>query len=348
MTRVDFETLHTATRGCEVILLVATHGEAALLRQAISDPLSLVLATKDVVVGRLVPLSSVPSTPGGPVGTAPKAEAAGGRRVVLAVSGCDKVNAAHLLTCLLQTMDPGPRLVLQTGIAGALPGARVTLSASTAVTAPAAEGERPDPAAAGASAIATAGVGDVVIATQEAYSDSGSSSPSGWLSARELGWTVAPVDGRESGGVFPIDPRLVGATLRLLSTAAEKGRESPGSAMGAEVPHIIAGPCVTASKVTGLDSEAREVADRWGAMAESMEGAAAAHICALYGVPFLEVRGISNLVGDRDRGSWEVESAVNVASWAARVVVDALDELPLPRAAAVAEARRGTAATRDC
>ncbi len=65
---------------------------------------------------------------------------------------------------------------------------------------------------------------------------------------------------------------------------------------------------MTSSLVTGLASEARELAERWEAMAESMEGAAAAHICALYGMPFLEVRGISNLVGDRDRAAWEVQT----------------------------------------
>ena len=57
---------------------------------------------------------------------------------------------------------------------------------------------------------------------------------------------------------------------------------------------MAAGPCVTSSRVTGTDEEAAILAERWHAVAESMEGAAAAHVCALYGAPFLEVRGISN------------------------------------------------------
>ena len=93
---------------------------------------------------------------------------------------------------------------------------------------------------------------------------------------------------------------------------------------------MLAGPCITASQVTGTAAEADELAERWEALAESMEGAAAAHICALYGVPFLEVRGISNLVGDRDREHWQVRRGVAAASWAARAVIDALDVLPLP------------------
>ena len=97
---------------------------------------------------------------------------------------------------------------------------------------------------------------------------------------------------------------------------------------------MFAGPCITASQVTGIDAEdAQELADRWEALAESMEGAAAAHVCALYDVPFLEVRGISNLVGDRDRERWQVRRAVAAASWAARAIVDGLDALPLPKQA---------------
>ncbi len=219
--------------------------------------------------------------------------------MALAISGCDKANTAHLLTCLLQAMDPRPRLVLQTGIAGALPGP---------------DGE------------IRAAVGDVVVATQEAYSDTGSSSPDGWLSARDLGLPVATVGGVESGGVFPVAERLVEGALQLLSAAEETA--------AAERPRVHAGPCITASEVTGLSTRAVELAGRWGALAESMEGAAAAHVCALYHTPFLEVRGISNLVADRARGTWEVERAVEVASWAVLVLVEALDRLPLTSAEA--------------
>jgi futalosine hydrolase len=60
-----------------------------------------------------------------------------------------------------------------------------------------------------------------------------------------------------------------------------------------------------------------------------MEGAAAAHICALYEVPFLEIRGISNMVVDRDRASWKVEEAVAAAGEAALVLCRMFHSLPL-------------------
>ena len=40
-----------------------------------------------------------------------------------------------------------------------------------------------------------------------------------------------------------------------------------------------------------------------------MEGAAAAHLCRLYGVPFLELRGISNQVEDRQVEQWNLPLA---------------------------------------
>ena len=49
--------------------------------------------------------------------------------------------------------------------------------------------------------------------------------------------------------------------------------------------------------------------ERWGAVCENMEGAAAAHVSLLYGVPFAEARGISNIVEDRDRSRWDINTA---------------------------------------
>jgi len=229
-------------------------------------------------------------------------------KVALGVSGCDKVNVAALLAALLQAMAPAPRLVLQFGIAGAFPA--------------------PDGGAAGGAAAeggASARVGDLVVATQEAYSDTGSSSPTGWLSAADLGLPIAEIDGAESGGVFAIDSDLVEWALGSLQGvwAGEAAAEVASIGDQSNTPRVLSGPCVTSSTVTGRDDEARRIVERWGAVAESMEGAAAAHVCGLYGVPFLEVRAVSNLVGDRNRETWEVEGAVALTGKAVAALVDA-------------------------
>jgi futalosine hydrolase len=61
--------------------------------------------------------------------------------------------------------------------------------------------------------------------------------------------------------------------------------------------------------VTGTLRRARELRRRFGALCENMEGAAAAQVCARYGVPLLEVRGISNMVSDREPASWRKREA---------------------------------------
>ena len=80
---------------------------------------------------------------------------------------------------------------------------------------------------------------------------------------------------------------------------------------------VASGPCVTLSQVTGVAEESAALQRRWQALAESMEGAAAAHVCALYQVPFIEVRAVSNLVGDRERGRWDLQGASERAAQAA-------------------------------
>jgi futalosine hydrolase len=60
------------------------------------------------------------------------------------------------------------------------------------------------------------------------------------------------------------------------------------------------------------------MARRTGGICENMEGAAVAQVCALHGVPFLEVRGISNHTGDRDLSRWDVRKGAEIAQWAIR------------------------------
>jgi futalosine hydrolase len=218
----------------------------------------------------------------GPTPTAPAV------RCVVVVSGYDKANVAHALTCLLQLHRP--RLVLQFGIAGAFGGQGLRLR-------------------------------DLVVATKEIYGDTGSSSPAGWLSTEAFGLPLAQVGGAAYWNEFPLDETLVGRASLLLSE----------NDWGEDAPVVASGPALTLSQVTGRREPAAELQSRWQALSESMEGAAAAHVCALYSVPFLEVRAISNLVGDRDRAEWDLPGAAARAAEAARVLAADLEVLLPPR-----------------
>ena len=136
-------------------------------------------------------------------------------------------------------------------------------------------------------------VGAAAVATEEIYGDLGADSPDGWLSLERLGFPAVsgppPLYNR-----FPMDMRL-----------ARRAAKASGAALA---------PFVTVSTCAGTEKRASELYDRFGASVENMEGAAAAHVCALYGLPLLEVRGISNIVENRDRSRWRLPEAVSAAA----------------------------------
>jgi futalosine hydrolase len=141
-------------------------------------------------------------------------------------------------------------------------------------------------------------VGSVVLADTEIYGDMGVLTTAGWQPMELIGIPlVAARDGQPARfNYFPLDASLV-------ARAAEIG--------GAQIART--GAFLTLSIVTGVQALGDELYERFGALCESMEGAAAAHVCALHDVQFLEVRGISNLVEDRDRGKWRIHDAAEAA-----------------------------------
>jgi futalosine hydrolase len=141
-------------------------------------------------------------------------------------------------------------------------------------------------------------VGSVVLADTEIYGDMGVLTTAGWQPMEAIGIPlVAARDGQPARfNYFPLDAKLVARAEEVA---------------GADLART--GPFLTLSIVTGVRALGDELYERFGALCESMEGAAAAQICALHDVPFLEVRGISNLVEDRDREKWRLREAAEAA-----------------------------------
>ncbi|MFZ6017435.1 MAG: futalosine hydrolase [Nitrospirota bacterium] len=75
------------------------------------------------------------------------------------------------------------------------------------------------------------------------------------------------------------------------------------------ITRMKSGPFVTVSTCTGTIKRALELEKRFNAICENMEGVAVAHICTLYGIPMVEIRGISNIVEDRDTSKWDLKLA---------------------------------------
>jgi len=66
---------------------------------------------------------------------------------------------------------------------------------------------------------------------------------------------------------------------------------------------------ITVARVTSTDATAQRLRER-GAEIESMEGFAVLRAAQLAGVPALELRGISNIVGDRSTSQWDFDAGM--------------------------------------
>jgi len=130
-------------------------------------------------------------------------------------------------------------------------------------------------------------VGALVLGTRSIAADLGAETPDGFLSVEELGF---------GSSVLPADPRLL---------------ESLRSAL----PDAVAGDVLTLATVTGTAGTAERLATRFPqAVAEAMEGYGVAVAAA--GLPFAEVRAISNPIGPRDRAAWRLKEAFGALSTA--------------------------------
>ena len=168
-------------------------------------------------------------------------------------------------------------------------------------------------------AYATAGqaVGDLAVATEENYGDLGVRTPEGWQPAAAIGISVLEVGEERYFNRFPLQESLVAFASAALGGLSWADGE----------PGLVAGPFVTVQECSGTAQLGAERAELFaGAVCENMEGAAAAHICRLYAIPFLEVRSISNLVEDRRRESWDLTLAADRAQ---RAAVHLIGELNL-------------------
>ena len=90
---------------------------------------------------------------------------------------------------------------------------------------------------------------------------------------------------------------------------------------------------LTVSCATGSSATAhRRSAACPDARAEAMEGAGILAAAALHGLPFAEVRSISNLVGPRDRSAWRLAPALDALGSAIAAVLGAPLSLAVPSA----------------
>jgi futalosine hydrolase len=149
-------------------------------------------------------------------------------------------------------------------------------------------------------------VGDLCLASSQHYGDEGVETPTGWISCEGIGIPLAEANGARFFNDFPVD---------------QPGLRRGAAVVSSEQGRLTVGPFVTVSSCSGTTERGASLERRFGAVCETMEGAAYAHIAALYGLPYLELRGISNLVEDRDLASWQLAKAANAVAEALPALV---------------------------
>jgi len=67
---------------------------------------------------------------------------------------------------------------------------------------------------------------------------------------------------------------------------------------------------ITINKITDDHLQIKNIQQKFSAQIESMEGAAFHYVCLQQKINFLQIRSISNVVGERDKTKWQMKTAV--------------------------------------
>ncbi len=68
---------------------------------------------------------------------------------------------------------------------------------------------------------------------------------------------------------------------------------------------------VSVNEITTRPERIQVLQEKYGAVIESMEGAALHYVCLQENVPFLQWRAVSNFAGERDKSKWKMQEAIH-------------------------------------
>jgi futalosine hydrolase len=143
-----------------------------------------------------------------------------------------------------------------------------------------------------------AGICDIAVAKEEIAGDEGVLAVEGFKGTEYIGIPLVKTASSTLWNVYPSSPELLEKTMNRLKSFQHSGR-------------VFEGSFVTLSTCTGTSARAKELEARYSGLCENMEGAAAAQVAAMHGTPWLELRGISNRVEDRDVKAWDIPGAAS-------------------------------------
>lgn len=81
---------------------------------------------------------------------------------------------------------------------------------------------------------------------------------------------------------------------------------------------------ITVNQISTQPTRIEQLKKKYGAAVESMEGAALHFICREANIPFIQIRAISNYVGERNKAHWKMKEAIEALN---EVLVKYVDRL---------------------
>lgn len=67
---------------------------------------------------------------------------------------------------------------------------------------------------------------------------------------------------------------------------------------------------VSVNEITTNPARIQQLIEKYNVVIESMEGAAFHYVCLQEAVPFLQLRAVSNFIGERDKSKWSLKEAI--------------------------------------
>jgi futalosine hydrolase len=87
---------------------------------------------------------------------------------------------------------------------------------------------------------------------------------------------------------------------------------------------------ITVNQITTDPRQIEYYAGRYNAEVESLEGAAFHYTCLLEQIPFVQLRTVSNVIGERDKQKWRLDEAVENLSAGVLRLLETITALPQP------------------
>lgn len=84
---------------------------------------------------------------------------------------------------------------------------------------------------------------------------------------------------------------------------------------------------ITVNEISTNPTRIEQYRLQWNAQVESMEGACLHYACLMEQIPFLQLRSISNFIGERNKAKWKLKEAVHNLDTAINLLLDKISAL---------------------